>query len=113
MTAKLFTPVEIGGVTLPNRIVVSPMCQYAAVDGSAQPWPFPASVMIGFHAEAESLDFTVNETELEAARWMSREDLTTENLPKDGSFFMPRRDSIARRLIEEWLGHEAGPSISG
>jgi 2,4-dienoyl-CoA reductase-like NADH-dependent reductase (Old Yellow Enzyme family) len=38
MTAQLFTPVEIGGVTLPNRIVVSPMCQYAAVDGSAQPW---------------------------------------------------------------------------
>jgi 2,4-dienoyl-CoA reductase-like NADH-dependent reductase (Old Yellow Enzyme family) len=38
MTAKLFTPVELGGITLPNRIVVSPMCQYAAVDGSAQPW---------------------------------------------------------------------------
>jgi len=38
MTAKLFSPVEMGGVTLPNRIVVSPMCQYSAVDGSAQPW---------------------------------------------------------------------------
>ena len=38
MTAQLFTPVEIGGVTLPNRIVVSPMCQYSSVDGSAQPW---------------------------------------------------------------------------
>ncbi|WP_421997705.1 NADH:flavin oxidoreductase/NADH oxidase [Reyranella sp.] len=38
MTVQLFTPVEIGGVTLPNRIVVSPMCQYAASDGSAQPW---------------------------------------------------------------------------
>ena len=80
---------------------------------SSQPWPFPASVMIGFHAEAESLDFTVNESELEAARWLSREELRPENLPTDGSFFMPRRDSIARRLIEEWLGHEAGPSIHG
>src|SRR5258708_14676309 len=38
MTAQLFTPVEIGGVTLPNRIVVSPMCQYSSVDGSAQSW---------------------------------------------------------------------------
>jgi len=38
MTAKLFTPIDLGGITLPNRIVVSPMCQYAAVDGSAQPW---------------------------------------------------------------------------
>jgi NAD+ diphosphatase len=70
-------------------------------------------VMIGFHAEAESLDYSVNESELESARWLSREELRPENLPKDGSFFMPRRDSIARRLIEEWLGHEAGPSISG
>jgi 2,4-dienoyl-CoA reductase-like NADH-dependent reductase (Old Yellow Enzyme family) len=38
MTAQLFTPVELGGVMLPNRIIVSPMCQYSAVDGSAQPW---------------------------------------------------------------------------
>src|SRR5882724_11321702 len=38
MTAQLFTPVEIGGVTLSNRVVVSPMCQYSSVDGSAQPW---------------------------------------------------------------------------
>jgi 2,4-dienoyl-CoA reductase-like NADH-dependent reductase (Old Yellow Enzyme family) len=38
MTAKLFTSVDLGGVTLPNRIVVSPMCQYSAVDGSAQAW---------------------------------------------------------------------------
>ena len=38
MTAQLFTPVELGGVMLANRIVVSPMCQYSAIDGSAQPW---------------------------------------------------------------------------
>ena len=38
MTAQLFTPVDFRGVTLPNRIVVSPMCQYSAIDGSAQPW---------------------------------------------------------------------------
>lgn len=80
---------------------------------SSQPWPFPASVMIGFLAAAESMDFSVNESELESARWLSREELRPENMPKDGSFFMPRRDSIARRLIEEWLGHEAGASITG
>ena len=38
MTSRLFSPVEMGGVTLPNRIVVSPMCQYSAVDGTAQAW---------------------------------------------------------------------------
>src|SRR3954463_14441504 len=40
MTAKLFTPIQLGGVTLPNRIVVSPMCQYCADDGSMNDWHF-------------------------------------------------------------------------
>ena len=31
--SSLFTPLQIGPVTLPNRIMVSPMCQYCAVDG--------------------------------------------------------------------------------
>ncbi len=35
---KLFTPIQIGGVTLPNRVVISPMCQYSADDGSATDW---------------------------------------------------------------------------
>jgi 2,4-dienoyl-CoA reductase-like NADH-dependent reductase (Old Yellow Enzyme family) len=39
MPPALFTPLDLGGaVTLPNRIVVSPMCQYSAVDGSATDW---------------------------------------------------------------------------
>jgi 2,4-dienoyl-CoA reductase-like NADH-dependent reductase (Old Yellow Enzyme family) len=35
---KLFTPIQIGGVTLPNRIIVSPMCQYSADDGCMSDW---------------------------------------------------------------------------
>ena len=38
MPAHLFSPIAIGGLTLVNRIAVSPMCQYSAVDGTAQPW---------------------------------------------------------------------------
>jgi 2,4-dienoyl-CoA reductase-like NADH-dependent reductase (Old Yellow Enzyme family) len=38
MTAKLFTPIQLGGITLPNRIVVSPMCQYSAADGALSDW---------------------------------------------------------------------------
>jgi 2,4-dienoyl-CoA reductase-like NADH-dependent reductase (Old Yellow Enzyme family) len=38
MTAKLFTPITLGGVTLPNRIVVAPMCQYSADDGCMSDW---------------------------------------------------------------------------
>ena len=40
MPAKLFTPIQIGPVTLPNRVVVSPMCQYQADDGCMNDWHF-------------------------------------------------------------------------
>lgn len=36
--AKLFEPLTIKEITFPNRIVVSPMCQYSAVDGYANDW---------------------------------------------------------------------------
>src|SRR5882757_1210106 len=36
--SKLFSPFELRGVALPNRIVVSPMCQYSAEDGRATAW---------------------------------------------------------------------------
>ena len=35
---ELFTPIQVGGITLPNRIAVSPMCQYSADDGSMNDW---------------------------------------------------------------------------
>src|SRR5512146_87677 len=35
---RLFTPIELRGVTLKNRVVISPMCQYSAVDGQANDW---------------------------------------------------------------------------
>jgi 2,4-dienoyl-CoA reductase-like NADH-dependent reductase (Old Yellow Enzyme family) len=38
MTSALFTPIDIGGLTLPNRISIAPMCQYSAVDGCATDW---------------------------------------------------------------------------
>lgn len=38
MSAQLFTPFQLGGITVPNRVVVSPMCQYAATDGVPGQW---------------------------------------------------------------------------
>ncbi|MGP0090950.1 MAG: NADH:flavin oxidoreductase/NADH oxidase [Xanthobacteraceae bacterium] len=38
MTNALFSPIALRGLTLPNRIVVSPMCQYNSDDGSANDW---------------------------------------------------------------------------
>jgi NAD+ diphosphatase len=68
---------------------------------SSQPWPFPANIMLGFHAEALTTEITVDYGELEDARWCERDWLLSH--VDDDSFRMPRLDSIARRLIEDWL----------
>ena len=36
--SKLFSPITMRGLTLDNRIVLSPMCQYASHDGHASDW---------------------------------------------------------------------------
>jgi len=38
VSSALFSPLALRGVTLPNRIVVSPMCQYSAEEGAAADW---------------------------------------------------------------------------
>jgi NAD+ diphosphatase len=68
---------------------------------SSQPWPFPANIMLGFYAEARTTEITIDYGELEDARWFSREWLLSH--ADDDSFRLPRLDSIARRLIEDWL----------
>jgi NAD+ diphosphatase len=68
---------------------------------SSQPWPFPASLMLGFHAEATTTAITVDKTELDDARWYERAWLLAHQ--DDEYFRLPRRDSIARRLLEDWL----------
>jgi NAD+ diphosphatase len=68
---------------------------------SSQPWPFPANIMLGFHAEAASTAITVDYGELEDARWFERGWLLAHQ--DDDNFRLPRGDSIARRLIEDWL----------
>jgi NAD+ diphosphatase len=72
---------------------------------SSQPWPFPANIMLGFYAEATSRDITVDTGELEDARWFERDWLRSH--ADDETFRMPRRDSIARRLIGDWLADGA------
>ncbi len=66
---------------------------------SSQPWPFPASIMLGFMATAADTAVRVNHDELEDARWFTRQELSDEG----SSPRLPRRDSISRRLILEWL----------
>jgi NAD+ diphosphatase len=69
---------------------------------SSQPWPFPASIMLGFTARAVTTEIDLAEDELEGARWFERSYI--KGHLDDDEFRLPRRDSIARRLIEDWLG---------
>jgi len=68
---------------------------------SSQPWPFPASIMLGFTARAVTTDLTIAQDEIETAAWYTRDELRRS--PENESFRLPRRDSIARRLVEDWL----------
>ncbi len=68
---------------------------------SSQPWPFPSSLMLGFTAEALSEDILLNDAELDDAQWFTRKQLRS-GFPK-----LPYRLSIARRLVDDWLGSDA------
>ncbi len=68
---------------------------------SSQPWPFPGSLMLGFHARAlDPSTLLADPEEIEDAQWFSRSDIA--EFPRRG-LFLPRMDSIARRLVEDWV----------
>ena len=59
----------------------------------SQPWPYPSGLMVGFTAEYESGEITLQEEELNHADWFS-----VDNLP-----LLPQKLSIARQLIDWWI----------
>jgi len=63
----------------------------------SQPWPFPASLMLGFEARAVGGDIGVGDDELEDVRWFSRDDI------RAGRPLLPPPASIAHWLITGWL----------
>ncbi|MGI9336256.1 MAG: NAD(+) diphosphatase [Gammaproteobacteria bacterium] len=71
---------------------------------SSQPWPFPSSIMLGFTAHAATTAIQRNDNELEDARWLTRADIAAE--VHAGTLRLPRRISIAHRLVEDW--YDAG-----
>jgi NAD+ diphosphatase len=66
----------------------------------SQPWPFPASLMLGFDARVVSGDAHVGDDELEDVRWFSRADL------RRGEPLLPPSASIAHWLITGWLDRD-------
>jgi NAD+ diphosphatase len=72
---------------------------------ASQPWPFPSSIMLGFRARALTRDIVVDGVEIEEAYWFDAEQLKEfgEWGDDSGQFCLPRRDSIARYLVESWV----------
>ncbi len=69
---------------------------------SSQPWPFPASLMLGFEAAYASGEPYTHDRELEDVRWFSRAELERA-VAGEGEPMLPPPLAIARRLIEGWL----------
>jgi NAD+ diphosphatase len=84
-----------------TNIAVS-LCEYLG----SQPWPFPASLMIGFHAQAVSSEIRCNDSELAEARWFTRSDLSST------AIVLPPRASIAWQLIAAWFDRVPGPGLA-
>jgi NAD+ diphosphatase len=64
---------------------------------SSQPWPFPHSLMLGFHARYAGGEITCDQREIADAQWFSPHDLPD----------LPGPISIARQLIDDWLARSA------
>jgi NAD+ diphosphatase len=69
---------------------------------SAQPWPFPSSLMVGFHARWAGGEPAVGDGELEDVRWFERDELRAIARGQT-DLHLPPPVAIARRLIDEWL----------
>ena len=67
-----------------------------------QPWPFPASLMVGFFARAATTEIAVDGDEIEDARWFTREEVLVG--AEEGTLVLPGGISISRSLVEAWYG---------
>jgi NAD+ diphosphatase len=75
----------------------------------SQPWPFPASLMVGFMARVDTerpSTLKPDGTEILDLRWFSREELQASL----GDILLPGPTSIARAIVEQWFG---GPIDDG
>ena len=70
---------------------------------ASQPWPFPSSLMLGCSGEALSRDLCVDTQEIADATWISREEVMTVLADAHPTLRPPRKGSIARFLLDQWL----------
>jgi NAD+ diphosphatase len=71
---------------------------------ASQPWPFPNSLMLGFHAQVDFSDPVPDGDEIAEAVWVTRDALARGCAV--GSIRLPPALSISRWLIQQWFGAE-------
>lgn len=78
----------------------------------SQPWPFPASLMLGFHAKLapgfDAADLTPDGEEILAVKWFTRDELRAST----DTLVLPGPVSIARAMIEHWLGEKLDQDVT-
>ena len=70
---------------------------------ASQPWPFPASLMLGCVGEAMTDDIRIDPAELEDALWVTREEMVTVMMGEHPRVKPARKGAIAHFLIANWL----------
>ncbi|MCW2997992.1 MAG: diphosphatase [Solirubrobacterales bacterium] len=75
---------------------------------ASQPWPFPASLMLGFEADYAAGEAAVGDEELDDVRWCSRDEVIAAAAAEsersgDAPLLLPPKLAIARHLIDTWL----------
>jgi NAD+ diphosphatase len=73
---------------------------------ASQPWPFPSSLMIGCSGSALSRDIVVDETELEDALWLTKEECAAVMSGSHPDILPVRKGAIAHHLLTKWLADE-------
>jgi len=68
----------------------------------SQPWPFPSTLMIGCYAESTTTELTIDTSELEDARWVSRDELAA-SLRGEADFSPPADFAIAHHLVRGFV----------
>lgn len=73
---------------------------------SSQPWPFPAQLMIGLIGQATSENITVDQEELEDARWFTKAEISEAvagGFGKAEGLIVPPKAAIAHQLMKAWV----------
>ncbi len=68
----------------------------------SQPWPFPASLMLGYRATAVSTELAREEAEMAEVRWFSKEEFEAACIKQE--LRLPNDSTIAFHLIQHWYG---------